>query len=147
MSGWTAEHAVNGGNAWKSPTGGSPEKPTVLFRCLAHMHSAAISTIKCILRILVCETFWHKCQQATALPSVLPCKVCWITWRKPEVWAQSARHPSQRHSSAHPVISEHHTPTPANPTACTEHTAYRIQIDMSQERVKSMSFMTMFPGA
>lgn len=103
-------------DAWSSPTGGSPKEPAILFRGLSHMHIAATITIKCILRILVSEAFRHKCQQATMLR---PSKVCWITWRKPEVWAQSARYPSQRHSFEHPVITELHTS--ANPTACTEH--------------------------
>jgi len=64
-----------------------------------HTHSAA--TIKHILFVLVSDTVWSKCQQATILLSVRPSWVCWTMRRKPEVWAQSAGHSSQHHSSHH----------------------------------------------
>lgn len=109
-------------DAWKNPTGGSHGEPAVLFRWLAHM-------AQCCYRYhrvhLAYSCVWNRLAQMSAghaaATRVLPSKVCWITWRKPEVWAQSARYPSQRHSSEHPVIPEHHAPH-----SCLSDSVYRI---------------------
>lgn len=81
---------------------------TLMAHSRVNTHSAA-NTSHHIVCILVCETVQRKCQQVILL-STQPSKMRWPEWRKPDVWARSARYPSQRHSSASRHRWTPHTP-------------------------------------